>query len=243
MKKIIMALLLLFSYGAYAQELSVNREPKSQEEFKAFVSGKYSSFQKKKQDSKKLPKQTKDDLIEILSFVPFADNDKFTISYIRQVDGLDKPVLYDKIYQALVDAFVNAKNVLQMQDKESGIIVCKGFTDGALSFNMMGVKTGIESVKFTLKIQVREGRYKIDLYDIETEKGDLLDNGSPIETFLRPDYYSTTFGQGAMKTKRTDAHYINVRTQVLLEQLYNLYQIEDDIYENVSLNKSSNEDW
>lgn len=243
MKKMIMALLLLFSYGAYAQELSVDRAPKSQEEFKTFISEKFTSFEKAKEDSKKLPKLKKEDLIEILSFVPFDDKEKFTISYIRKVDGIDKAALYDKIYQSLVDVFVNAKNVMQMQDKESGIIVCKGIVDGTLSFNMMGVKTGEESARFTLKIQVREGRYKIDIYDIETEKGDLMDNSSPIETFLMPDYYSTTFGQGAMKTKRTDAHYINVRTQVLLEQLYNLYQIEDDIYKNVAFNNSSKEDW
>lgn len=233
----------LFCVGAFAQDFEVVREPKSQEEFKEFVYDKYTTFEKQKQESKKLPKLTKDDLKEILAYVLFNEDNKFAISCVRQIEGLNKEALYDKVYQSLVDVFVNAKNVLQMQDKEAGILVCKGLTEGSFSFNMMGTKTGKEPILFTLKIQVRDGRYKIDIYDIHTEKGDLLDIGSPIELFLTPNFYSTTFGQGAMKTKRTDAHYMNVRTQALLEQLYNLYQIEDDIYINVSQNQSSNDDW
>lgn len=48
-------------------------------------------------------------MIEILSSVPFNDDGSFTISYVRQVEGLGKGTLYDNIYQSLVDVFVSAK--------------------------------------------------------------------------------------------------------------------------------------
>ena len=62
----------------------------SQEEFKEFIYQKYSNFEKRKIEDKKLPKLKKEDMIEILSSVPFNDDGSFTISYVRQVEGLGK---------------------------------------------------------------------------------------------------------------------------------------------------------
>lgn len=238
----------LLSINAFAQDFEIVRNPMPQEEFKELIYQKYSNFEKRKLEDKKLPKLKKEDTIEILSSVPFNDDGSFTISYVRQVEGLDKETLYDNIYQSLVDVFVSAKNILQMQDKETGILVCKGMTEGNLIYSMglMGKYAGSVPTHFTLKIQVRDGRYKIDLYDIYVEKGDLDDTEAPIETYLTKDFYLTSFvsdGLGLSKSKRTDAHYINVRTQVLLEQLYRLYQIENNIFDGVSQLKTEEEDW
>ncbi len=238
----------LLSTNAFAQDFEIVRNPMPQEEFKELIYQKYSNFEKRKLEDKKLPKLKKEDMIEILSSVPFNDDGSFTISYVRQVEGLGKGTLYDNIYQSLVDVFVSAKNILQMQDKETGILVCKGMTEGYLIFSMglMGKYVGSVPIHFTLKIQVRDGRYKIDLYDIHVEKGDLNEAEAPIETYLTKDFYLTSFvsdGLGLSKSKRTDAHYINVRTQVLLEQLYRLYQIENNIFDGVSQLKTEEEDW
>lgn len=236
-------MLLLCCNGVFAQDLEVIRNPKSQEDFKSFVFAKYSAFEKQK-EGKKLPKLKKDDLVEILSYVPFNENLKFTISCVRQIENMERSVLYDKVYQGLVDAFVSVKNIIQMQDKESGIIVCKGRTNGTFTFSdvIIGKYSGAEPLCFTLKIQIRDGRYKLDLYDINIEEGGLHEMEAPIETFLTPDFYLTSFtsdGLGLMKTKRTSNHYVNVRTQVVLEQLYNLYNVEEDIHSIVLSNQSS----
>lgn len=236
----------LVSISALAQDLNVDRSPKSQDEFKNFLYEKWTDFQTQKQNGKKFPKLKIDNLIEILSYVPFDNDNKFTISYVRKVDSLDKAALYNKVYQSLVDIFVNAKNVMQMQDKETGIIVCKGLTEGAFSFSggiILGNVSGIENVVFTLKIQIRDNRYKVDIYDIVTEKGDMNENGVPIDTHLTADFYNTSYNDGLTNTKRTNAHYINVRTQILLDQLYHLYQMEESLFEKIQSNQSTKNDW
>lgn len=61
----------LLSTNAFAQDFEIVRNPMSQEEFKEFIYQKYSNFEKRKIEDKKLPKLKKEDMIEILSSVPF----------------------------------------------------------------------------------------------------------------------------------------------------------------------------
>ena len=96
----------LLSTNAFAQDFEIVRNPMSQEEFKEFIYQKYSNFEKRKIEDKKLPKLKKEDMIEILSSVPFNDDGSFTISYVRQVEGLGKGTLYDNIYQWLMFSLV-----------------------------------------------------------------------------------------------------------------------------------------
>ena len=67
----------LLSTNAFAQDFEIVRNPMSQEEFKEFIYQKYSNFEKRKIEDKKLPKLKKEDMIEILSSVPFNDDGSF----------------------------------------------------------------------------------------------------------------------------------------------------------------------
>ena len=51
----------LLSTNAFAQDFEIVRNPMSQEEFKEFIYQKYSNFEKRKIEDKKLPKLKKED--------------------------------------------------------------------------------------------------------------------------------------------------------------------------------------
>lgn len=247
MKKIIMALLLLFSYDAYAQELSVDRVPKSQEEFKTIIQSKLDSSMIK--DKKLRLKLSEKDLCDVLSQVPLNDDETFSITFVRQVPDNTKDELYAKIHQALVDVYVNAKNVIQMQDKENGIIVCKGivdYTNSAMSSvnTMMGTHINVEEIiDYTIKIQVRDGRYKVDIYDMIADKGLFSDSKCTMSEFLNAAFYNTTYASGFSKKKRSDKGYQTSRLLYMLHELTQLYNLEESIYNKVSSTDASKDDW
>lgn len=247
MKKIIMALLLFVCNGAYAQELSVNREPKSQEEFKTIIQSKLDSSLIK--DKKVRLKLSEKDLQDVLSQVPLNDDETFSISFVRQVPEITTDELYTRIYQALVDVYVNAKNVIQMQDKENGLIVCKGivkYTNSAMSSVNLAMGTHIsvdEVIDYTIKIQVREGRYKVDIYDMIADESIFSDGKLTMNDFLNSSFYNTTYASGFSKKKRSDKGYQTTRLLYILHELNQLYDLEESIYNKVSSTGVSKDDW
>ena len=95
--------------------------------------------------------------------VPVKDG-VVTFTMINQVEGKTKSQLYSSAKIIIADVFRSAKDVIQSDDKESGIMICKGNTkiQNALTTDLM---------EFTLKIACKDGRYKIDLYNITLTLG------------------------------------------------------------------------
>ena len=200
-------------------------------------------------DKKLRLKLSEKDLQDILSNVPLNDDGTFTISFVRQIPETAKDELYAKIYQALVDVYVNAKNVIQMQDKENGVIVCKGiieYTNSAMSSvnTIMGSHINVDEViDYTIKIQVREGRYKVDIYDMIVDEGLFSDSKCTMSDFLSATFYNTTYTSSFSKKKRSDKGYQTTRLLYILHELNQLYDLEESIYKKVSSTDSAKDDW
>lgn len=86
-------------------------------------------------------------------------NGVVTFSEVVKREGISQSDLYASAKTTIAEIFKSAKDVIQSDDKESGIIICKGNSEITEPFinNLM---------EFTLKLSCREGRYRIDLYDI-----------------------------------------------------------------------------
>lgn len=82
-----------------------------------------------------------------------------TFTLINQLQDKTKDELYSSAKVMITDMFKSAKDVIQSEDKEAGIIICKGNTKIQGAFNT-------DLMEFTLKIACKDGRYKIDLYNI-----------------------------------------------------------------------------
>lgn len=79
---------------------------------------------------------------------------------VIKVEGKGVQELYTTIKLWVATNYNSAQDVIQMDDPESGILVCKGAFDYDNGGGMTGhVLDGV--VHYTLKVAVREGRYKV----------------------------------------------------------------------------------
>lgn len=135
--------------------------------------------------------------------MPYNDKGEVVFSKVIQEEGADKAALYNAAKLCLTDMFRSAKDVIQLDDKESGIIIIKGFTEEP-SRGMMGTAQNAQ-IWFSLKIQAKDGRYKIDIYKIYGHYPGGMVNGiylSPNDTPAEMLTYDLCFKpNGKMKTK------------------------------------------
>ena len=88
---------------------------------------------------------------------------KVNYSEIVDIENAKKGVLYGKAKLWFANTFKSANNVIQLDDEQNGVILGKGIfikKDAKLLTNIK------QTWKFTIKIQVKDGKYKAELYDI-----------------------------------------------------------------------------
>lgn len=100
---------------------------------------------------------------QLIDELPKDDNGNLNYNEVIQVDSIKKDELYLRSKFFFVDVFKSANDVIQMDDKEAGVVVGKGFND--IYIRVMGITTPIQ-MWYTIKIQSKEGRYKYEIYDI-----------------------------------------------------------------------------
>lgn len=107
------------------------------------------------------------------SDVPTDTEGKLHYIQIDTVNELNKKDIYLASMQFITNQFKSANNVIQFKDEESGIIIVKGWTSFSFGF--------IEKMWFTFKIQAKDGRYRMEFYDVYWEGRNL--NYSTFEVF------------------------------------------------------------
>lgn len=86
-------------------------------------------------------------------------NGVVTFTMINQVEGKSSSELFSSAKVMIAEMFKSAKDVIQSEDKDSGIIICKGNVKIVSAFLT-------DLMEFTLKISCKDNRYKVDLYNI-----------------------------------------------------------------------------
>ena len=80
-------------------------------------------------------------------------------SSVVQVDGVNASDLYVRAKIWFADSFVDSKNVLEVEDKDAGILIGKGSIAYEPNVYMSsGLIRG--HIRFTIKVMVKDGRYK-----------------------------------------------------------------------------------
>jgi len=94
--------------------------------------------------------------------VPYVDG-KVKYSEVIQVEGSKAGLLYGKAKLWFASAFRSAQDVIQLDDRENGNILGKGLI-------MKEEKSGLTQIRktwyFTVKVQVKDGRYRAEIYDV-----------------------------------------------------------------------------
>jgi len=90
--------------------------------------------------------------------------DTLTYTEVVQVDSVSKDELYNRAKLWLATAYNRSSDVLQMEDKDAGQIIGKAI----IKYNptvFSGSEQTKGTIKYTIKIFVKEGRYKYEITD------------------------------------------------------------------------------
>ncbi|WP_025124413.1 DUF4468 domain-containing protein [Myroides odoratimimus] len=87
---------------------------------------------------------------------------KVFYEYIHET-GKDKLDMYLKARKWFVDTFVDANSVIQLEDKEAGMLTGKGY----YRYDFInGINVSEMKIYFTVNITIKDNKYRIQIYDI-----------------------------------------------------------------------------
>lgn len=105
-------------------------------------------------------------ILIFLSGQSFSQSTVTILSYseVIQMDSIPKAELFSRAQMAFVTIFRSSKDVIQLADKENGKIVGKAlFSYNPTIFIGNMLTRGL--VRYTISIQVKDGRYKYEITD------------------------------------------------------------------------------
>lgn len=90
-----------------------------------------------------------------------------SFSKVIQTDSVPKDQIYFGVKEWVGTAFKSAKAVIEMDDKDAGLIIVRP----AEKYNMKGLQyLGFEGyLRYAVKIQIREGRFRVELTNFTHE--------------------------------------------------------------------------
>lgn len=103
---------------------------------------------------------------KLLGILPLNDG-KVTYSGVVQVDNMNKDELYKMTRRWFIDTYKSAKDVIQLDDKENGEVIGKGFFETIWQVTFY-YKMNI-NIWQTIKIQVKDNKYKYEITDFNVK--------------------------------------------------------------------------
>lgn len=133
------------------------------------------SIQKERRVNKKVLKEYNQfDLSEL----PYPTNEagKIIFTDVVKTDNATQKQLYLSAKSWFANIFKSSQDVLQIDSKEDGILLGKGFADISIP---VFLTDAINKLWFTIKIELKEGKYRYSIYDISREAYPSQYNSNP----------------------------------------------------------------
>jgi hypothetical protein len=104
----------------------------------------------------------------LLPIVALSQKDTIVAySGVIRIENVSKDELYQRARAWMADAFKNSKEVLQVQDKETGELIGNGIVESYIPYNNIAGKGDVGAwSSFKISIWVKDGRYKYEITDI-----------------------------------------------------------------------------
>lgn len=97
---------------------------------------------------------------------PFNEKGEIVYSEVVNIKGADKTDLYRKATIFFADDMLSTGNIVQLDDKENGIIIGKGFLTIPIQNKKMSIPVNLH---FTIKVEARDDRYRYEVYSLRYE--------------------------------------------------------------------------
>lgn len=122
---------------------------------------------------------------KFFSILPEVDGVVMYTGVVQVDSTITKTELFNRAKAWFVTEYKSANDVIQMEDKEAGVIMGKGFAEADYKANFMAVNYA--NIYHTVKVYVKDGRYKYEITDLtgkfkaETGFNDIdIDNVIPV---------------------------------------------------------------
>ncbi len=105
-------------------------------------------------------------VLMIAAFTMTAQDKPLCYSEVIQVEGKNQSEIFGGLREWVATTFVSGKAVTQLEDSSTGTIILKAL----FPFNKGGIYKAYEGhVNFMLKLQVKDGRYRVEMSSISHE--------------------------------------------------------------------------
>ncbi len=119
---------------------------------------------------------------QLITDLPKDINGQLYKSEVVQVEGMPKDELFSAFSQLFADMFVRPESATHLSDKENGIIVIK-------SYDKVSDKFTAHQLWFSMKVECRDNRYKIELYDFFYRGTSIISDREISEFLSIKNYY------------------------------------------------------
>lgn len=167
-----------------------------------------------------------------------------SLTYTQVIDCGDKTKeqLYILVNYWVSSSFNDANSVIQLNDKNAGVIICQGYCSG-IAANVGGMNTYVVSIKPVIKIDIKDKKirvtYTVQNYEIERSNGALVANkyGNPVthQKWLLDKTYPFVPKDSHKKTSAKALIMTHAYSNVIMDK------IEEAVKNGVSGNEG--EDW
>ena len=100
-------------------------------------------------------------VMAMLSISLISAQDNLSFNKVIQVDSTKKDIIYTGIKQWLSMNFVSSKKVIDLDDKDAGLIIVNALTD--YNYGKLSYLAYNGYLKYTIKIQIKDNRYKVEV--------------------------------------------------------------------------------
>lgn len=122
---------------------------------------------------------------QTINIFPIDENGKVHYSKIIEVENLNKEQIYNKTKLYFVNNFKSGKDVIQMEDKDNGVIVGNGNTTIVVQSGKYSLAV---PMSFSIKLSSKDYKCKIDISNIvynSTSPAEVLFNDKAEENYLK----------------------------------------------------------
>lgn len=109
--------------------------------------------------------------------MPLNESGQVVFSKVITAEGMTKDLIYQSARVFMVDLFNQPNQTIALDDAQRGIIIAKGISQQT-TYN--GFVDCTRDIRFTIKIQARDGRYRVEVYDLI---GEMYANGMHLTEF------------------------------------------------------------
>lgn len=126
---------------------------------------------------------------------PLDSTGKISYTEVVKIDSTSEEILYSRAKIWITNIFNSAKDVIQLDSKEDGIIICKGSLK-AHGLNRGGRDMSVGYVHFTMKLSFKDNKYKYEFTDFIHDGIDQFYGGNLED--LEPKGYMSGMGYHKM---------------------------------------------